>query len=138
MADEIKIVEYYYSQVGDKPGEGRRLLSHISEKGVNLTAFTAFPANEGLTRLYFIAERTEKLKEAAADAGVELIGPENAFLIQGEDRIGALHKHHLTLSNAGVNVFASSCVGDGTGRFGFVLWVNPNEFNKAAWAFDFV
>jgi hypothetical protein len=138
MADNIQILDTYHVLVGDKPGEGRRLLEHISERGINLQTFTAFPVADGTTRLSFATDRVQKLKEAADDAGLELLGPERAFLVHGEDRIGALHQYHLILANAGVNVFASSCVIDDHGRFGFILWVNPADFDRAAFAFDFI
>ena len=138
MGDQISVVQYFTATVGDRPGEGRRLLEHLSEKGVNLHSFSAMPHGESNTRLYFVTDRPEMLQEAASDAGVELSGAENAFLIQGEDRVGMLHSHHLTLANAGVNVKGSSGVGDGQGHFGFVLWVDRNDFEKAAWAFGFV
>ena len=138
MTDRITIVDYYNAKVSDEPGEGRRFLEHLSEQGVNLLAFAAFPLGENRTQLDFITERPEKLKAAAADAGVEILGPKQAFLIQGDDRIGALHTHHLTLANAGVNVYASNGVCDGFGRFGFVLWVKPEDFEQACVAFGFV
>lgn len=138
MADQVQIVEYFFARVGDRPGEGVRLLQHVSERGINLLAFTAFPTAEGLSQLNFVTDRVEKLKEAAADAGVELSGPERAFLVQGADRVGAMHDHHLTLANAGVNVWSSCGVGDGSGGFGFVLWVRPEDFDEAALAFDFI
>jgi len=132
MADTIRAVEYFYAVVGDEPGASRRLLEHLSEKGVNLVAFTAFPVGDGRTQLDFVADNRAHLKSAAEDAGVELTGPKKAFLLQGDDRIGVLHHHHLNLANAGVNVLASNGVCDGTGRFGFILWVKPDDFDKAA------
>lgn len=132
MADTIRKVEYFYATVEDKPGEASRLLQHFSEKGVNLVAFTAFPLGDGRSQLDFFPESTEKLQKAATDAGLTLVGPRKAFLIQGEDRIGALVEHHLRLSNAGINVHAANGVTDGSGRFGYVLWVKPEDFEEAA------
>jgi hypothetical protein len=132
MAESVQKIEYFYAMVSDKPGEGRRLLEHLSERGINLIAFTAFPLSEGQSQLDFFPENPEQLQKAAADAGIELVGPKKAFLVQGRDRIGALHEHHLKLSNAGINVHASNGVIDGGGRFGFVLWVRPEDYEKAA------
>lgn len=132
MAETIREVEYFYALVSDKPGEGRRLLEHLSERGVNLLAFTAFPVHEDKTQLDFFPESSDQLQEAADNAGIPLVGPKKAFLIQGEDRIGALHEHHLKLANAGVNIHASNGVVDGSGRFGYILWVKPDDYEKAA------
>ena len=136
MAESVHRIEYFYARVSDKPGEGRRLLEHLSERGVNLIAFTAFPVDGGLSQLDFIPENPEQLQKAAADAGIELVGPKRAFLIQGRDRIGALHEHHLKLANAGINIHAANGVVDGGGRFGFVLWVRPQDYEKAAKILD--
>jgi len=132
MADTVRTVDYFYVKVGNKPGKGRRLLEHLSEKGVNLLAFTAFPAGADQAQLDFVPESAEQLQSAAADANLALIGPKKAFLIQGEDRIGALHEHHLKLANAGINVYAANGISAGKGRFGFILWVRPDDFERAA------
>jgi hypothetical protein len=131
MDDQIRIVDCYYVTVHDHPGEGSRLLEHISESGLNLTAFTAFPTGSNETQICLVTNEPEALQEAAANAGAALIGPKKGFLVQGEDRIGALHTYHLALSNAGVNVYSSGGVCDGTGRFGFILWVEAGDFDKA-------
>jgi hypothetical protein len=132
MAETVRKVEYFYATVSDKPGEGRRLLEHLSEKGVNLVAFTAFPIGGDQAQLDFFPENPEQLQKAAADAGITLVGPKKAFLIQGEDRVGALHENHLKLSNAGINVHAANGVCNGSGRFGYVLWVKPVDYEAAA------
>ena len=132
MSSVVKEVEYYYSLVPDKPGEARKMMEFLSEKKVNLLALTAFPAGEGQSQLDFFPEDANLLKQAAEDAGIALVGPKKAFLIQGEDRIGALYDFHLKLSNAGINIHASNGVVDGTGRFGYVIWVNPTDYEKAS------
>jgi hypothetical protein len=132
MDDTVRSIEYLYATVGDKPGEARRLLEHLSERGVNLVAFTAFPVGGGQAQLDFVAEDVPLLRKAAADANVDLVGPKKAFLIQGDDRVGALHQYHLKLANAGINVRASNGTCGGTGTFGFVLWVSPEDYDAAA------
>ena len=132
MIDSVKNVEYYYAIVADKPGEGRKLLEFLSESTVNLIALTAFPLGEGKSQIDLFPEDPEALKQAASDAQIPLVGPKRAFLLQGEDRIGALYDHHLKLANAGINIFACNGVSAGTGRFGYVIWVDPDDYDKAA------
>jgi hypothetical protein len=131
MSSEVKEVEYYYAVVADEPGEARKLLEFLSEKEVNLLAFTVFPVGDGQSQLDFFPVDPELLRRAAEDAKIPLVGPKKAFLIQGEDRVGALYEFHLKLSNASVNIHASTAVVDGTGRFGYVIWVNPTDYEKA-------
>ncbi|MFC1639155.1 hypothetical protein ACFL3B_00145 [Gemmatimonadota bacterium] len=132
MLSSVKEVEYYYTVVADKPGEARRLLDFLSEKMVHLLALTAFPLGEGQSQIDFFPADPETLKEAAEDAEITLVGPKKAFLLQGEDRIGALYDFHLKLANAGINIYACNGVVDGTGRFGYVIWVNPAEYDEAS------
>jgi hypothetical protein len=128
----VKEVEYYYALVEDKPGEGRKLLEFLSEKMVNLLALTAFPVGEGQSQIDLFPAEPEALRKAAEDANVPLVGPKKAFLIQGTDRIGALYDLHLKLSNAGINIYACNGVVDGTGRFGYVIWVDPADYDAAS------
>jgi len=104
MAETIKRAEYYYAKVENRPGEGRRLLEFLSAHSVNLVAFTAFPLAEGQAQLDFIPEDPELLKKAAGEAGLDLVGPKKALLIQGDDRTGVLVEYHLRLADAGINV----------------------------------
>lgn len=132
MSQKIFEVEYYYVTVADKPGESRKMLDFLSEKEVNLMAFTTFPVGDGKSQLDFISSEPDKLKQAAQDANIDLVGPKKAFLIQGEDKVGALYDPHLKLSNASINIIASNGVVDGEGRFGYVIWVNPADYEKAS------
>lgn len=132
MADNIKKIEYYYAIVEDKPGEARKLLEYCSAQGLNLINFTAFPFGKTLSQLDFFPEDSEKLKLAAQDAGVDLVGPKRAFLIQGEERIAVLTEYYLRLADAGINVYAANGTSDGRGGFGYILWVKPDDYDKAA------
>jgi hypothetical protein len=132
MISSVKHVEFFSIVVPDKPGEARKLLEFLSEQTVNLLALNASPMGGGQSQIDFFPEDPELLRRAAADAGMALLGPKKAFLIQGEDKIGALYDFHLKLSNAGINIRASSGVVDGTGRFGFVLWVDEADYDEAS------
>ena len=132
MISSVKEAEYYYTVVADQPGEARKLLEFLSAKVVNLLAMTVFPVGEGKSQVDLFPEDSAKLKEAAEEAQIALVGPKKAFLIQGTDKIGALYDYHLKLSNARINITASNGVVDGTGRFGFVLRVKPEDYEEAA------
>lgn len=132
MSSTVKEVDYYYAIVADRPGEARKLLEFLSEKMVNLLALTAFPVGDGQSQIDFFPAEPEALKKAAEDAQVSLVGPKKAFMIQGVDRIGALYDFHLKLANAGINIFACNGVVDGTGRFGYVIWVDPADHENAS------
>lgn len=131
MADSIRIVDYHYVIVGDEPGEARRLMEHLSEQGVNLIAFTAFPIENNQAQLDFVTRDTEQLRKAVDDAGAELVGPKRAILVQGDDRVGALYDHHLKLANARINIHAANGVAAPSGKYGYIIWVAPNQIKAA-------
>jgi hypothetical protein len=132
MLEAVKHVEYYYTIVANRPGEARKLLEFLSERMVNLLALHAYPAGEEKTQIDLFPDDPEALKAAAEDARIPLVGPRMAFLLQGEDRIGALYDFHLKLANAGINIEACSGVVDGTGRFGYLIWVSEEAFEEAS------
>ncbi len=132
MARVISSVEYYYATVEDRPGEGRKMLEYLSAHGVNLYAFTSFPIGKGRSQLDFFPDNPKLLLNVSEEAEIPLVGPKRAFLIQGDDEPGSLIEYHLLLADAGINVHAGNGVVDGTGRFGYVLWVEAEDYDRAA------
>ncbi len=136
MACTIRRVDYFYTTVADRPGVAYRLLSQLAELGVNLVAFTAVPIGPMRAQLTLFPADTARFMSAAQQANLPLDGPHGAFLVQGDDSLGALAEVHEKLADAGVNVYASSGVSDGRGSYGYVLYVRPEEYERAANALD--
>ena len=134
MADTIKKMEYCYATVEDKAGEGARVLDALRKAGLNLVAFHAFPVGGGKSQLDLVAQDAGKLTGAAEQAGVRLSGRKSVFLIEGQDRPGAIADILGKLGAAKINVTAVDAVCSGSGRFGALLWVNPGDVEKAAGA----
>jgi hypothetical protein len=134
MADTVRGVDYYYVTVSDTPGEGQRILSALKGSGVNLHAFLGFPLGGGESQIDLVPEDPESLKAAAEQAGVTLSEAKRAFLIQGDDRVGAVADALDRLAEANVNVTAAAAAGAGSGRYGMVLWVAPADYDRAAHA----
>ena len=131
MADTIQKVQYFYAEVPDKPGEGARLLKMLKDEGVNLLAFSGFPKGRR-AQIDFIPAEPATFKAAAKKAGLKLMGPKSSFMIQGEDRVGAIAEVVAKLANAKINVTAVDAVSAGAGRYGAILWVKPRFVKKAA------
>jgi hypothetical protein len=132
MADTVRRVEYYYVTVPDAPGEVQRILSALEEDGVNLLAFLGFPAGGGESQIDLVPEDPGALRQAAERAGATLSDAKRAFLIQGDDRVGAVADVTGKLAEANVNVTAASATGAGSGRFGMIVWVAPADYETAA------
>ncbi len=128
----IQRVTYFHATVQEEPGEAYRLLSSLADAGVNLLAFTAIPVGPEHTQLMLFPDHSETLARAAERAGIALTGPERALLCRGDERLGAIAEVHRRLADASVNVYASSGVTADCGRFGYVLYVKAEQFERAA------
>ena len=131
MADTIRKVNYYYTTAPDKPGEGARLLQALRNAGVNLLAFHAFPSARK-SQADFVPADATALIAAAKGAKIKLSKPKTAFLLDGDDRVGALASTMAKLGAAKINVTAISAVCAGMGRYGAIFWVKPRDVAKAA------
>jgi hypothetical protein len=132
MADTVRSVEYHHVTVPDAPGEVQRVLSALEEGGVNLVAFLGFPVGGGQSQIDLVPENPKSLRDAAGRAGVTLSDPKRAFLIQGDDRVGAVADATGKLGAAGINVTAAAAVTAGSGQYGMILWVAPADYDRAA------
>ena len=131
MPDTVRLVEYFYITTSDKPGEGARALNYLRDEGVNLMAFHGFPAARR-AQLDFVPSDSAAFRAAAKKAKWKVTGPKKAFLIEGDDRVGALVDYYTRLAEAKINVVASNAVVAGLGRFGTILWVKAGDVKKAA------
>ena len=61
-----------------------------------------------------------------------LDGPHPALLLQGDDELGALVEVHEKLYRANVNIYAAMGVSDGSGQYGYVIYVREEDCKRAA------
>ena len=134
MNFRIRRVEYFYCTVKDEPGAAFVLLKALEDLGINLMAFTAIPVGPEATQLTIFPEDSTELIDEANKAGLEIQGPHRAFLVQGDDELGALASVHSRLYDASINVYASTGVSDGEGSYGYIIYVRPEMYEKAAMA----
>ena len=132
MEANILGVDYYNMTVRDVPGEAYRLLSQLAAAEVNLLAFSAVPIGPEQTQLVLFPENVDALSRAAQRRGLPLTGPQRAFLIQGDDALGAFAGIHRILTDSDINVYASTGVTDGRGGFGYILYVKGADYQRAA------
>lgn len=132
MSATIRPVEYFTITVHDPQEAASELLSTLAANGIDLLAFSAIPVGLQATQLVVFPEDTARFELFARHPGFVLSGPERAFLIQGDDELGALARFHRQLADAGVHPFASTGVTDGKGGFGYILYIRESEFATAA------
>lgn len=130
MSDTIRQVEYFYMLVPDQAGEGAKILRTLKDTGVNLIAFSGFPTGRR-AQLDFIPADASAFRGVAKAEKWKVVGPKRGFLIQGDDRVGAIADIVGTLADAKVNITAIDAV-CADGRYGALCWVAPRDFKKAA------
>jgi hypothetical protein len=131
MTAKVQTVDYFYMTVPDKPGAACHVLFQLAAADVNLHAFSAVPIGPENTQLVLFPENIDALARGAEKAGFVLSGPNRAFLVRGDDQLGALVGIHEKLSEFGINVYASTGVADGKGGFGYVMYVKGDQFDDA-------
>jgi len=131
MADTIKKIGYFSMDVADKPGEGARILQVLSKAGVNLLAFSGFPRRRR-AQLDLVPEDATLFRKALTRTKLKVRPKKTGFLVQGEDRPGAVAEVVQKLADANINMTAMDAVSAGAGRYGAILWVKPSDVNKAA------
>ena len=131
MADTIHRVDYFYILTPNRPGEAARALKALKDAGVNLLAFSGFPKGRR-AQLDFIPADPAAMVKAAKRAGWKLSAKKSGFLIQGEDRPGAVADILGKLADAKINVTAVDAVCAGADRYGAILWVKPPDLKRAA------
>ena len=130
MPDTIRQIDYFYMLVPHKAGEAARALNALKDAGVNLIAFSGFPEGRR-AQLDFIPADATVFKSAAKANRWKIVGPKRGFLIQGDDRVGAIADIAGKLANAKINVVAIDAV-CADGRYGALCWVAPRDLKKAA------
>jgi hypothetical protein len=130
MPDTFRVVDYFYVTAANKPGEGARVLNSLKQAGVNLLAFSGFPQGRK-AQLDFVPADPAAFKQAAKQAKLKVVGPKRAFLLHGEDRIGAMADLIDRLATAKINLTALDAVAV-EGRYGAIFWVAPKDVKKTA------
>jgi hypothetical protein len=72
------------------------------------------------------------VRRVARKNGWRLSKTKKAFLIQGDDRVGACHRQLKKLADQKINVTAVDAVVAGKNRYAAILWVKPKVYARAA------
>lgn len=132
MANRVRKVNYCYAKVSARAGQGAAVLDEVQKAGVNLLAFSGFPIGGGKAQLDLVTEDMAAVRRVARKNGWRLSKTKKAFLIQGDDRVGACHRQLKKLADQKINVTAVDAVVAGKGRYGAILWVKPQVYARAA------
>ena len=131
MATTIRRAAYFSMKTTNRAGQGARLLGDLAAQGIDLLAFTGFPASGG-AQADFIPCDTAKFVRVARRLGLKTSKRKTVFVAQGTDQPGAIAKICARLAQARINMTAMDAVTAGKGRFGAIFWVKPGDVAKAA------
>jgi hypothetical protein len=134
MSDTIKRIDYFYVTLPDKPGAAERVLTALRRAGLNLLGVSVFPHGARRSQLDLVPEDSAAFAKAIKSTGLErrLSKKKSGFLIQGEDRSGAIAEVAQKLAQAQINITSVQAFCAGGGRYGGMLWVKAADVRKAA------
>ncbi|MFW5868146.1 MAG: hypothetical protein ACOCX2_10045 [Armatimonadota bacterium] len=101
MGHTVRQVTAAVMQVNDEVGVLHRVLCVLRDAGVNMLAI-ASQRRKGVA-LMAIPEDVKAVRELAADQGVHL-QTRQVFLVEGDDRVGALCDITKAISDAGISI----------------------------------
>jgi hypothetical protein len=136
MSANIYSVDYFYTTVEDAPGQGCKFLEMLAQEDVNLLAFNAFPVGRDRTQLVIYPLNSTWLGDLARHQGLRLVGPHHAFMIHGDDELGALVTIHQKLCDAEINVSSSTGLSDGRGGYRYIMHVHPDDYPRSLKVLD--
>jgi hypothetical protein len=131
MVDTARRVYYFSTQVPDQPGAAFKVLATLVSSGVNLLACSGTQRG-GHALIDVVPDDDAGFADIARAAGLDFAPQKSGFLIQGDDRPGALAENLKTLADAHINVTAIDAVVAGAGRWAAIVWVDPVDVSNAA------
>jgi len=136
MATSVKKVTYCHIKVPSRAGQGAKVLAALNDAGVELLMYSGFPIGGGKAQLDFVPRSMTEFRRVARREDWRVSRNKKAFLIQGDDKPGAVSRLVNRLAAAGINATAGQAVAAGKKRFGMILWVNPKAYRRAARALN--
>lgn len=127
----IRKAAYFSMHAPNRAGVCARILTGLSNEGVNLRAFTGFP-DTGRSQLDFMPVDTGKFLRAARKLGLKVGKRKTVFIAQGADKPGAIAAICSKLAAARINLVAIDAVAAGAGRYGAFFWVKRKDVGRAS------
>ena len=132
MADRVRKVNYCYLTTPARAGSGAKTLAELKDAGINMLAFSGFPSGAGKAQLDFVVDDAAAVRRVAKANKWKLSPVKKAFLVQGDDRAGAVHSQLRKLADGGISITAADAITTDNGRYAMILWVKPKDYTKAA------
>ncbi len=128
----VRKVSYVDLKVPNRASQAAQVLRALEEAGVNLLAFTGFPDKAGKSQIDLVTNDLAGVRRVARKQGWRLGKAKRGFLVQGKNRVGAVHRQIRKLADQRINITALDAVAAGKGQYGMILWVKPKDYARAA------
>ncbi len=126
-----RMLEYFNVTMNTRADEAYEVLDNLANLGVNFLAINAIPVGPESTQLTLFPEDASMLLAIARQAGLQLVGPYPAVIVQGEDEPGVLAGIHKKLQQDHIHAMATSAITDGKGRYGCILYLRSEDAVRA-------
>jgi hypothetical protein len=123
-------VTFLKANLKDQPGTLLGIMKDLKSKNIALKSLWGYGKSEGAVDLFAIAKDPDKLRNAWKATGV-FAEEGTGFFIKGVDKTGVLLKSLEALAQANVNIKASIAIAV-SGKFGWIIWVDAMDVEKAA------
>ena len=133
MADHARIVHSYSTSVPDEPGQAFRVLAALVSAGINLLGCSG-TQTQGQACIDVVPDDDRQFAALVDRAGLQFLRRKSGFLIQGDDRPGALADNLSRLAEQGINVAGVQGLAAGAGRWGAIVWIAETDLTRAAQA----
>ncbi len=133
MAQSVLKLECFTAVIPNKVGEGAKILTSLKNAGVNLVAFWGYPlgAKAKEAAIEMIPQTAVGFSAIARKAGLR-VERGVAFVLLGDDKVGALAGVLGKLAAAGINVDAVKSIRAGKGKYAAGIFVDRADIRKAA------
>ncbi|MDZ7590519.1 MAG: hypothetical protein U5L05_07425 [Rubrivivax sp.] len=131
MSDQARVVYSYSTSVPDEPGQAFKVLATLVSEGVNLLGCSG-TQTDSEARIDVVPADAGAFTALVERATLGFRRQKAGFLIQGDDRPGALADRLSQLAETGINVGGVQGLAAGAGRWSAIVWIADRDLEAAA------
>ncbi|MBK7515721.1 MAG: hypothetical protein IPI51_08925 [Betaproteobacteria bacterium] len=131
MTDQARVVYSYSTSVPDEPGQAFKVLATLVSAGINLLGCSGTQI-DSQAHIEVVPADAAAFAALVERATLSFRRQKAGFLIQGNDRPGALADNLSRLADIGINVDGVHGLAAGAGRWSAIVWVADRDLEVAA------
>ena len=136
MAESIREFYYHYVILDDGAGNLTGVLQRLCERGISLLAFSCFPYGRDKMQLDLIPQDPAILVRVLEEMGLGVSARKAGFLVRSDEGPCSMRDVLMRLDQARIRITAVQAVSAGLGRSGALVWVKPEDVQRAGSVLD--